>query len=440
MSYQAREQQIIKRLKTIDQVHFEKMVNNLLYQGAFPEITYEGVVLGQFGTNIEKNRTIKSSPKADAEVNSQGLKIESSVEVDWRGKLKQVVQKNKSKPVRKFAFFTNQDVGTKQIKVDGKETNAEDYSTGELECEQSYLVGQKDLLLAMQDPNYFSIRRNYLGLDDDFFCSVTEYDEILKRPSLRCDTDKLDLQRYGVMLKNALPFDYSRIVILHNDDYISLLHTISVWANLIREDSHDIDVCFIKYPYKNVDIASVDGNEIDKTILTVIVVWGANEIDNISDFLRFTAENVMVVLVTPTAFREEVLSRLKTFKGNIRIEEISIEAIDTRQVSREDKEKHQEKIKTVVSELLDLMLRYEALVYFYSPVNLDDEQKTNNIMTILEIDHAKLEQLRELLIKSDLAAITGRILWLKQPNVAKELLNDFITKDAISISSLAMGI
>jgi len=269
MIYQAREQQIIKRLKTIDQVHFEEMVNNLLYQGAFPEITYEGAVLGQFGTNIEKNRTIKSSPKADAEVNSQGLKIESSVEEDWRGKLKQVVQKNKSKPVRKFAFFTNQDVGTKQIKLDGKETNAEDYSTGELGCEQSYLVGRKDLLLAMQDPKYFSIRRNYLGLDDDFFCSVTEYDEILKRPSLRCDTDKLDLQRYGVMLKNALSFDYSRIVILYNDDYISLLHTISVWANLIREDSQDIDVCFIKYPYKNADIASVDGNEIDKTILTV---------------------------------------------------------------------------------------------------------------------------------------------------------------------------
>lgn len=128
--------------------------------------------------------------------------------------------------------------------------------------------------------------------------------------------------------------------------------------------------------------------------------------------------------------------RLESSRGNIRVEEVSVEAIDERLVRPEDKAKHQEKIKTIVQELLDLMLRYEALIYFYSPFNLDDQQKISKVMAILHIDDAKLDQLRELLIKADLAAITGRILWLKQPIVAKELLNDLINEDAISVSSL----
>jgi hypothetical protein len=82
------------------------------------------------------------------------------------------------------------------------------------------------------------------------------------------------------------------------------------------------------------------------------------------------------------------------------------------------------------------MLRYEALVYFYSPFKLDDQQVISKVLAILKIDNTKLDQLKELLTKSDLAAITGRILWLKQPAVAKELLNDFISKDVISISDL----
>ncbi len=439
MSSQAQEDQIIQRLKTIDQYHFEKMVNNLLYQGAFHEIANEGAPIGQFGINIDKKRTIRSAPRADAEVSWQGLKIESSVQGNWTAKLNEVLQKNKGKSIRIFAFFTNQDVGTKQIKINGKYIDAEQYSTAELGCEQSCVVGQKDLVLPIENPKYFNIRRNYLGLTDDFFCSVREYDEILKNPSFRCDADESALQRYGAVLKDRLSFDHSRVVLLHNSDYITLLHAVRIWAlNLAKEDLQDVDFCFIRWPWKSANIASVDGNEIDKKIQTFIIVWGAHEIDNLSDFLRFAAENVTIVLVTLTGFREAVRGRLESSGGNIHVEEMTVEAIDERLVRPEDKAKHQEKIKTIVQELLDLMLRCEALVYFYSPFNLDDQRKINKVMEILHIDNAKLDQLRELLIKSDLAAITGRILWLKQPIVAKELLSDFINSDAISVTSLVM--
>jgi hypothetical protein len=399
------------------------------------------MLLGQFGINYEKVRTIRSAPKADSEVSSLELKIESSVQENWIAKLKEVVQKNKGKSIKAFAFFTTQDIGTKQIKIDDMNIDVERYCNTQLGCEQSYVVGQKDLVLPMQNPKYFNIRRNCLGLSDDFFCSVSEYNEILKHPPLKCEAEESALQRYGIILKDKLSFDHSRVLLLHNSDYLTLLHTVGVWAlNLYKEDLKDTDFCFIKWPYKSANVASVDSNEVDKKIQTFLVIWGAHEIDNLSDFLRFAAANVTIVLVTLTGFREAVRSRLESLRGGIRVEEVCVEAIDERLVRPEDKAKHLEKIRIVVQELLDLMLRYEALVYFYSPFNLDDQHKINKIIAILDINLGELDQLRELIIKCDLAAITGRILWLKQPIVAKELLNDFINKDIISISSLLMEI
>lgn len=442
MSSQAQEEQIIQRLKTIDQYSFEVMVNDLLHQGAFPDIANEEVSVEQFGINIEKKRTIRSAPRADAEIRLQEIKLESSVQENWTGKLKEVLQKNKGKSVRSFVFFTNQDIGTKQLSINGKTVDAEEYVTAELGCEKSWIIGQKDLILRMQNPKYFSIRRNCLSILADFFCSAREYSEILgKNTSLKCETDQSDLERYAIMLKDRLSFDPSSVVLLHNDDFITLLHTVALWAvNSMKEHSQDVDFCFIRWPWKNADIASVDGNEVDGQIQTFIVVWGANDIDNLSDFLCFAAENVTMVFVTPTSFKETVQGRLESSRENIHAEEVYIGDIDKRLVGPDEKAKHQEKIKTVVLELLDLMLRFEALVYFYSPFNLDDQQKIDKVMAVLHIDNAKLSQLKELLIKSDLAAITGRILWLKQPVVAKELLNDFINTDAISVGSLVMEI
>lgn len=312
MTSQAQQEQIVQRLRTIDQYGFEAMVNNLLHQGAFPDIMNEGASVEQFGINVDKRRTIKSAPRADAEVSLQGIRVESSVQENWTGKLNEVLQKNKSKSIKIFAFFTNQDIGSKQIRINGKYFDAEKYSTAELGCEQSCIIGQKDLILRMQNPKYFSIRRNYLNLADDFFCSAREYSEILgKNTSLKCETNQSDLERYAIMLKDRLSFDPSSVILIHNDDYITLLHAVGLWAvNLMKEHSQDVDFCFIRWPWKSADIASVDGNEVDDQIQTFVVVWGAHDIDNLSDFLRFNTKNVTMVFVTQKGFKETVRGRL----------------------------------------------------------------------------------------------------------------------------------
>jgi len=432
------EEQIIQRLKTIDQYNFEAMVNNLLHQGAFPEIAYENALVEQFGINIEKKSTIRSTPRADAEIRSQELKIESTTQEDWTGKLIEVLKKNEGKSIRRFAFFTNQDIGIKQIKINGKGVDAEEYSTTELRCEKSWIIGQKDLVLRMLNPKYFNIRRDFLNIPADYFCSAKGYIEILeKNTSLKCAPKKPDLELYSIILKDKLSFDSSAVVLLNNDDYLTLLHSISIWAlDLTNECSQDLSFCFIKWPQKNVDTASIDSSEVNTEIKTFMVVWGAHDIDNLSEFLRFIANNVMIVFVAPTGFKEEVRRRLESSGGNIHVKEVSIEDIDKRPAEPDEKAKHQEKLKNVVEDLLDLMVKFEALIYFYSPFNLNDQQKIKKVLAALDINSDKLDQLRELLIKSDLAEITGKILWLKQPVVAKELLSDFISQDVISINDL----
>ncbi len=206
----------------------------------------------------------------------QGLKIESSAQECWSRKLIEVLQKNKGKNVESFAFFTTQDTGTKQIWKGGKYVDAEEYSTAELGCKKSWIIGQKDLVLRMQNPKYFSVRRNYLSLSDDFFCSAREYGQILgNNSSLKCETNQSDLERYAVMLRDGLSFESSTMVVLHNDDYITLLHVVELWAvSLRKEHSQDVDFCFIRWPWRSADIASVDGIAVDNEIQTFILIWG----------------------------------------------------------------------------------------------------------------------------------------------------------------------
>ncbi len=439
MTYQ-QEQQIIDRLKTISTVDFKMMVNSLLSQGAFPEIIHEDALIEQWGINMGKRCTIKSGPKADAESGSGDVKIEKSTAERWDHKLIAEINRHKAtgERIRIFAFFTSRDTDNKQIKINGKSIDAKEYIKAELGCAQSWIIDQKNLVLPMQNPKYFNIRKNFLSIDNDYFCSAREYSNILEtNPTLKSDIKQSTLKRYSIMLKDRLSFNPSSVVLLHNDDYITLLNAIGFWAlDLMKEQSQNFDFCFIRWPEKNAHTASIDINEVSPKIQTFMIVWDAYITENLSEFLRFAAENVMIVFVTKTVFKETVRDRLELPQGNFRIEEVCVEDIDKRLAKPDEKAKHQEKIKTVVQELLDLVLRYEALVYFYSPFNLNDQHIIKKILVVLNIDNTKLDQLKELLIISDLAAITGRILWLKQPVVAKELLNDFISNDVISVSDL----
>lgn len=435
------EDQIVQKLNTIEQYNFELMVNNLLYQGAFHEIVDEHALIESFGINIEKRRTIKSRPRADAELTLKGIVIESSTQKDWRSKLKELLEKNKGRKINKFVFCTNQDTGTKEIKVDGKTLDAEKYCCESLRCESCFIIGQKAIVLPLQDPRFFYIRRNFLNIPDDFFYSATNYRSLLKNnDSLVCEVKNSEIERYSNILSDKLTFDPNYIVLLFNDDYITLLHTIGMFGyKRIASESQrviTIDLCFIRWPQRVVNFDNVSVTEINDHIPTVIFVWGAHNISNISEFLMFNKRNVMLVFVCQLVFKEKVLDELRNFRGHIQIQEIHIFEIDQRQVSVDEQEIHRRKIHCLVEDLTELSLMYEALIYLYSPFFLNDRERKKRVRKILGINQSQVDQLNNLLLNNDLASVTGRILWLKQPIVAKDLLKNYIEKNIFPIDNL----
>lgn len=282
------DQQIITSLTTISGYDLEVLANNLLAQHAFPEIT---ATFEPLGINLEKARTRKSPSRADTESIDGSYKAEVSVKEDWQDKLKEDIKKNVGRVSDTFIFFTNQDVGNKQIIVDGEQIDAEDYATLQLGCKKSFIIGRQALALLLQNPAFFYIRRNILQITGDLFVSIDQFKKIIRENTgLASSVEEEKIEEYAGVLFNELKFDSKRIVLLHNDDYITLLHTIAAWGVRFETKSDDkiIDqvLCFIRYPqYHNLEVIS--NNEINDAIQTVLFIWGADNIPNVSEYLRF---------------------------------------------------------------------------------------------------------------------------------------------------------
>lgn len=437
------EQQIIQKLKIIDQYKFEWMISNLFNQGAFPEIVDQNASIEPFGVSIEKERTRKSFPRSDAELITYGLKVEISVQEDWKSKFKEVIESKKGQPIKKFVFCTNQDIKSKQINIDGKKVDAEEYGRNNLNCKDCFVIGQQMLILILQNPAFFYIRRNFLNISDDFFCSVEEYKSILQQnSSLAINFSRSEIERYANILSDNLTFDPKQTILLHNDDYLVLLHTIAAWASeQVKKDFPNTlsqDLCFIKWPRNIISLGNISTSEIDKRIATIIFIWGAHEIEKLSEYLMFDKKNVMLVLVFKSALKDRVYNKLGSFGGSISIQDLCISEIDNREVSTKERETHQHKIDTVARSLTELLQKCEALIYFYSPFYPDDPKLKNKIKSILKINQTQLNQLFKLLLQNNFASKIGELLWLKQPIIAKELLNDYINDGTFHIEEMVI--
>ncbi len=437
------EQQIIQKLKIIDQYKFEWMISNLFHQGAFPGIVEQNASIVPFGVSTEKERTRKSFPRSDAELITGEVKIESSVQVDWKSKFKEVIENNKGQPIKKFVFCTNQDIKSKQINIDKKKVDAEEYGRNNLNCKDCFVIGQQMLILILKNPAFFYIRRNFLNILNDFFCSVEEYKSILKQnSSLECNLSQSEIEQYVNILSDRLTFDPKKTILLHNDEYLTLLNTIAVWASgQVKKDFPNTlsqDFCFIRWPQSIISLENISTSEIDERIATIVFIWGAHKIENLSEYLMFNKQNVMLVFVCPSVFKDKVYEKIIDFGGSISTQDLCISEIDKRGVSTKESEAHKQKISTVVRNLRELLLKCEALIYFYSPFYPSDTELKKKISSILKINQIQLNQLFTLLLQNNLASITGKILWLKQPIIAKELLNDYINNGTFHIEEMVI--
>jgi len=203
----------------------------------------------------------------------------------------------------------------------------------------------------------------------------------------------------------------------------------------MKENVGSIDICFIKWPDQHLDTSRIDISELSKLVQTFLIIWDADKIENLADFFKFAA-NAMIVLVTKTELKPIVRSRIDHSLGTMRVEEVNIKEIDERTIGPLEKKEHDEKIEVIAKDVIEIILKLEALLYFFSPFDLNDGKKWNKVMKVLRMNESALSQLKELLVKNDLAAVTGHIIWLKQPLIAKAVLNDFIDNGTILIDDL----
>ncbi len=435
------DEHIIQQLKIIDPFKFEWMINSLFHQGAFPGIVEQNASIVPFGVSTEKERTRKSFPRSDSELITGEVKIENSVQVDWKSKFKKVIENNKGQTIKKFVFCTNQDIKSKQININRKKVDAEEYGRNKLNCKDCFVIGQQMLILILQNPEFFCIRRNFLNIPEDFFCSVEGYKNILENHnSLAYNESKSEIESCLNFLTHELIFVPKQIILLHNNKYLALLHAIAVWASgQTKKDSKNIlsqSLCFIKWPYNVENLKNISESEIKSNIPTIIFIWGAHEIDKPSGYLKFDIDNVMLVFICKSTFKDEVIEKLRKFNDLISIKDLYIPEIGEEEVSSREYVAHEHKIDTLISSLKEQLKKCEALIYFYSPFYTNESILKRKISSILKINLAQLDQLFTLLIQNDLASKTGKIVWLIQPIMAKKLLNDYINDGSFNIEEM----
>lgn len=150
----------------------------------------------------------------------------------------------------------------------------------------------------------------------------------------------------------------------------------------------------------------------------------------------FNKRNAMLVFVFKSGFEQCIAEELHASGTHLLLQTLHMPAIDGQKITPDEQKSHKRKIATIAADLINLLLRYEALIYFYSPLYSDDLATKRKMRNILKIKQTQAKQLEDLLLQNDLASMTGKILWLKQPVVAKVLLRDYIDQNIFPIDDL----
>ena len=437
------ESKIIDRLKKIDQYHFERLIDNLIYQGAFPEIIKNNSSVESFGANIAKERTRKSANRSDSEIRYPDTAIEKSVNQDWQQKFKGDIAKKPSEGIEMFVFATNQDTKDKFIKINKKKSISYiDYCKQNTSYKDVSIIGSNEIVTALQKPDFHYIRRNFLSLPDDFLYCASRFKEVIDEKNLFvCNTQNDTFKRYLYCLNQEIKFIPYGITILHceNSRYSLLVQAIAEFGINNTFDTKSIiqnDFSFINWPYKNFNLHNIDHLEGNNEINNFIAIWNTHEIENLSDYLKFRKEKTSLILVSPTIHKEKIIEKLHSFTPNLDIKEILVQVDDIPEPSQQDINNHKTKIQSITEGTIDLLLKFESLVYFNSPMYLNNTSKVNNVLELLNISEVEFNYFKALLVKNGLAAVIGNILWIKKPEISKQLLNEFISKGVFNIKDL----
>ena len=311
---------IIKVLENINEASLHGLCDDLIYAGALiTNLKHKSIQ--PIGWNPAKHHTIPSPADSIIELEGGLCVFEYSREEDWVRKLKRDVEiikqwvESESCNLVRFIFVTTRNLGTKTISdSDGNKLSPEKFIEKEFSHfnVQASVFGQKDLLVPLQNSDYFYIRRRWLDIPEDYFQSLKSFEsnhikqaqdrhiyleKFVETPSRK--------QSINALEEFAVKTDV-RVLLIHSQGGIGKTRFVLETLKRVKERTKNIDILFNqRKQHVNVDAVITEISEVQESL---IVLDDTHLIDNLTDFENILTERdyAKLILITRSTAKESV--------------------------------------------------------------------------------------------------------------------------------------
>ena len=328
---------IIKALENIDSASLHSLCDDLIYAGALvPDLKHKSIQPA--GWNPSKHHTIPSPADSIIELDDGLCVLEYSRQEDWSGKLKKDVAsikrwvKSESYNLVRFVFVTTRDIGIKKIrgstgkKLTPKKFIEQEFANFDI---QAFVFGQKDLLVPLQNSNYFYIRRKWLKMPEDYFQSLESFESAhIKRSQrrhiyLQKFVEDSSRQKDINALEEFIEKADATLLLIHAYGGIGKTRFVLETLKRLNERTTNIDI-LLNQGKHSVDVDEVIP-EISQDRKSLIVLDDAHLIDNLRDFEKILIDRdyAKLILITRSTAQESVKQRI-----NCPAEELELTPLD----------------------------------------------------------------------------------------------------------------
>ena len=311
---------IIKALENIDAASLHGLCDDLVYAGAL--ITdLKGKLIRPKGWNPGKHHTIPSRADAIIELDEGLCVLEYSRQENWDNKLKDDVEsvrkltEETGQRLARFIFITTRDTGNRKIGRSEERLTPEEYIRKEFPqfSVEPHVFGQNDLLIPLQNSDYFYIRRRWLNIPEDYFLSLESFKSYHINQAqdrhiyLKAFVPGTSREESIKALDNFASKTDARVLLIHSQGGIGKTRfVLESLIKRVKEQDENIDILFNKRQ-RNVNVDEAI-SEISEDRKSIFVLDDAHLIDNLTDFSRILSErsHAKLILISRSTASESV--------------------------------------------------------------------------------------------------------------------------------------
>ena len=402
---------IIKALENIDSASSHGLCDDLIYAGALlPELKHNAP--DSAGWNPAKHHTISSPADNAIELEGGLCVLEYSREENWVRKLKSDVKSiqqwadKESHVLVRFVFITTRDIGSKELDDgEGNMLSPREYIRKKL-CRfnvQANVFGQKSLLVALQNSDYFYIRRRWLNISDDYFQSLKSFElyHIKQAQDRHIYLEKFvetssRKQSINALEEFVVQADV-RVLLIHSQGGIGKTRFVLEALKRVKEWAGNIDVLFNqRRRHTNVDEVIPEISEDQESL---IVIDDAHILDNLVEFKKILLKKnrAKLVLITRSTAKESVEQEI-----GYPVKEIELNSLD--------RESSIELLRiNLDTSLLDQPLKHAARICEGNPLLVGITAHLINAGVVQSLGDLKTDDLVKSYFKEILNDLRGRV-------------------------------